>query len=182
MPEANEGAIGFFYSTYISYLSNTDISVEQIREIITEYHLNSTNIDYLALTNAYLNINEVDLALATIQLGNNYRSGENRLKYYALLSEIYERNGHHKEALEAYKQSRERLVDRAENTLVRALEGFKGDPKSAIDAAKFILQYMGGAERGYSTKQQVEISGKDGSPLTPPVIIFEPAKHDMQEK
>ena len=102
LPEANEGAIGFFYSTYISYLSNTDISVEQIREIITEYHLNSTNIDYLALTNAYLNINEVDLALATIQLGNNYRSGENRLKYYALLSEIYERNGHHKEALEAY--------------------------------------------------------------------------------
>lgn len=88
----------------------------------------------------------------------------------------------HPEALEAYKQSRERLVDRAENTLVRALEGFKGDPKSAIDAAKFILQYMGGAERGYSTKQQVEISGKDGTPLTLPVIIFEPAKHDMQEK
>jgi hypothetical protein len=84
----------------------------------------------------------------------------------------------HPEALEAYKQSRERLVDRAENTLVRALEAFKADPKSAIDAAKFILQYMGGEERGYSSRQKVEVTGKDGAPLAPLSIVIQPVKVD----
>jgi hypothetical protein len=90
----------------------------------------------------------------------------------------------HPEAWEAYKQSREKLVDRAENTLVKALEAFKADPKSAIDAAKFILQYMGGEERGYSSRQKVEVTGKDGAPIIPPSIIIQPVKveHDEKEK
>lgn len=88
----------------------------------------------------------------------------------------------HPEAWEAHKQAREKLVDRAEQTLIQAIEGFDIDARSAIDAAKFILQYMGGDERGYSFKQKVEVTGKEGAPIIPPTIIIKPVKVEHGEK
>lgn len=89
----------------------------------------------------------------------------------------------HPEAWNAHKQAREKLVDRAEQTLIQAIEGFDNDPKAALDAAKFIMQYMGGDERGYSFRQKVEVTGKDGSPLAPLSIVIQPVKaNDGEEK
>lgn len=88
----------------------------------------------------------------------------------------------HPEAWNAHKQAREKLVDRAEQTLIQAIEGFDNDPKAALDAAKFIMQYMGGDERGYSFRQKVEVTGKDGAPIIPPSIIIQPVKVKDAEK
>lgn len=114
-------------------------------------------------------------------------------KYYGIISATAKSLGvnrdnlsrylkRHPEAWDAYKEAREKLVDRAEQTLIQAVEGFDNDPKSAIDAAKFILQYMGGDERGYSSRQKVEVTGKDGTPLAPPSIIIQPVKVQDGEK
>lgn len=114
-------------------------------------------------------------------------------KYYGIISATAKSLGvnrdnlsrylkRHPEAWDAYKEAREKLVDRAEQTLIQAVEGFEDDPKSAIDAAKFILQYMGGDERGYSSRQKVEVTGKDGTPLAPPSIIIQPVKVQDGEK
>lgn len=114
-------------------------------------------------------------------------------KYYGIISATAQSLGvnrdnlsrylkRHPEAWDAYKEAREKLVDRAERTLIQAVEGFDNDPKSAIDAAKFILQYMGGDERGYSSRQKVEVTGKDGTPLAPPSIIIQPVKVKDGEK
>lgn len=82
----------------------------------------------------------------------------------------------HPEAWEAFKMAKEALLDRAEVCLIKAMDNQEEDPKSALDAAKFILQFHGGEERGYTNKQKVEVTGKDGEALLPQVVNIHPVE------
>lgn len=113
--------------------------------------------------------------------------GERLEKFYGIISATAKSLGVHRDSLarylkrhpeawEAFKMAREALLDRAEVCLIKAMDNQEDDPKSALEAAKFILQFHGGEERGYTNKQKLEVTGKDGTPLSPPAITIMPVK------
>ena len=102
LPLSNDNSVSFFYSAYLSVISNSDSNSDKFNSVLENYISSSKEIDYLIVANAYLNTNNTDKALAAIKKASITHSGEQELKYYAILSEVYQRNNNYKNALDAY--------------------------------------------------------------------------------
>lgn len=92
-----------FYSSYLTYLIKNG-SKQEVDSTINEY-LNAvpvTRIDWLTISNAYIQIEQFDNALDAVSHYNENPDVTENLKYQALISEIYEHLGRYQEALDAY--------------------------------------------------------------------------------
>ena len=95
----------YFYSNHITYLaSKTQRKVEEIKSIINQYttHVPYHFVDWLSISNAYLNIGEVDLAMDAIKKHKVNINKEQQARYYALLADIHKRKKNHEEAMNVY--------------------------------------------------------------------------------
>lgn len=87
----------------------------------------------------------------------------------------------HPEAQAAVEQGREKTVDTAESVLLRTIEGSLPGvtARDQIDAAKFLLTcFAKSKERGYASRVEAEVTGKDGAPLVPLTINIAPEIYD----
>ena len=93
-----------YYTSYLTYLIKHGTK-QDIEVIIKDYKviIPATHIDWLTLSNAYIKIGEYNDALQSILQYDNSLSNQ-RIKYQALLSEIYECLGRYEESLDAYKK------------------------------------------------------------------------------
>ncbi len=95
----------YFYSNHITYLaSQNQRKVEEIKSIINQYttHVSHHLVDWLSISNAYLNVDEIDLALGAIKRHQLNTNKEQQVRYYALLADIYKHKKNHEEAMNAY--------------------------------------------------------------------------------
>ena len=95
-----------FYSTYLTYLANyghdkNDIQVT-IDEYITISSMNGT--DWLSVANAYVEIGNASAAMDALTRHGKLINTPQRLKYQALLSQVYKSAGNYKEAMDVYEQ------------------------------------------------------------------------------
>ena len=102
LPLADANSVSYFYSTYLSNLSKQNPDVKDFDSALTNYISNSTNIDYLVVSNALLNMGKLADASKAIHLVNTFGSIEQELKYYALLSEINRQQKKYELALDSY--------------------------------------------------------------------------------
>ncbi len=93
--------ISFFYSVYLSYLVNLR-AWKEIEDAVNEYTraLPAEQIEWLSVASAY---NEIGKYNDAIQAVGHY-TGEQDIRYYAVVSNIYKNLGRYKEALEAYEE------------------------------------------------------------------------------
>ena len=95
----------YFYSNHITYLaSQNQRKVEEIKSIINQYttHVPYHLVDWLSISNAYLNVDEIDLALGAIKKHQLNANKEQQARYYALLADIHKHYKNHKEAMNVY--------------------------------------------------------------------------------
>lgn len=95
-----------FYTSYLTYLIKCGTK-QSIKDVIKEYQntIPASHIDWLTISNAYIKIEEYDNALSSIsQYDSNSAISDLKIKYQALISEIYERLGRYEESLGAYKK------------------------------------------------------------------------------
>lgn len=95
----------YFYSNHITYLaSQNQRKVEEIKSIINQYttHVSYHLVDWLSISNAYLNVDEIDLALGAIKRHQLNTNKEQQVRYYALLADIHKHKKNHEEAMNAY--------------------------------------------------------------------------------
>lgn len=94
-----------FYTSYITHIVKSGTNAE-IKNVIEEClnTIPSESVDWLPLTNAYIELGQYEDALQTIEqcMINSYAIDE--LKYKALISIIYEKLGRYEESLRAYKE------------------------------------------------------------------------------
>lgn len=96
-----------YYATYLSYMTLVEgVTKHDIDAIVTEYitEIQTEHIDWLSIANLYAHIGEVQLAYSFMQNCSLPRTPFERAKYYALFSDIYERQTMPLQALKAYKQ------------------------------------------------------------------------------
>lgn len=76
----------------------------------------------------------------------------------------------HPELKKNVQQGREKLLDRAESILIQILDGsLDASTGEKLEAAKYIMSTIG-KTRGYTTKTESEVTGKNGTPLAPIVV------------
>ena len=97
-------ALCTFYSSYMTYLTKYGTE-QEIHKVINNYQntIPASHIDWLTISNAYMKIGRYNDALQSILQYDNSLSNQ-RIKYQALLSEIYECLGRYEESLNAYKE------------------------------------------------------------------------------
>jgi hypothetical protein len=96
-----------YYATYLSYMTLVEgVTKNDIDAIVAEYitEIQTEHIDWLSIANLYAHIGEVQLAYSFMQNCSIPRTPFERAKYYALFSDIYERQTMPLQALKAYKQ------------------------------------------------------------------------------
>ena len=96
-----------YYATYLSYMTLVEgVTKNDIDDIVAEYitEIQTEHIDWLSIANLYAHIGEVQLAYSFMQNCSIPRTPFERAKYYALFSDIYERQTMPLQALKAYKQ------------------------------------------------------------------------------
>lgn len=96
---------GYFYSNYIIFLtSHRPDRVDEIRRILDIYidTVDSSYIDWLSVSYAYLNIGAPDLALEAVKRVKNIPNAQQQVRYYALLADIHKHKGEYEKALEGY--------------------------------------------------------------------------------
>lgn len=96
--------LGNYYSGYITYLIYDNFHRDTISKAVKGYveSVPEENIDYMTLANAYIKLEDFDNALEAASNYRRYRNTEPEHRYYALLSEIYQKQGKYKEALQHY--------------------------------------------------------------------------------
>ena len=94
-----------FYSNYLTYLATYGQDKNDIRIAIDEYiSISSTSdTDWLSVANAYLRIGDASAAMNALLRHGEVINTPQRLKYQALLSQIYKSAGRHKEAMDVYE-------------------------------------------------------------------------------
>ena len=104
---ANYQSKSILLATYLSYLAifeehNEQVICNAIKEYISiipkEY------IDWLAVANTYMTIGFKDEAVESLSKYEIAEDKKQNVKYYALLSELYDKKGLHYESLLAYKE------------------------------------------------------------------------------
>lgn len=94
-----------FYSCYLTYLANYGQDENEIRTAINDYiNISSTSgTDWLSVANAYLKIGDAPAAMDALSHHGEILNTSQRLKFHALLSQIYKLEGRHKEAMDTYE-------------------------------------------------------------------------------
>ena len=94
-----------FYSNYLTYLVKYRQNEKNIQTVIDNYiNLSRTNgTDWLSVANAYLEIGNTSAAMDALARHGEVINMPQRLKYQALLSQIYKSAGNYKEAMEVYE-------------------------------------------------------------------------------
>ena len=95
------------YATYLSYLTifeehNELILCNAINEYISD--IPEDYIDWFSVANTCLTIGEIEKALESLNKYSIKDDKKQNVKYYAILSELYDRKGLYQEALMAYKK------------------------------------------------------------------------------
>lgn len=109
LEECSMSIKGYFYSNYITFLTSykadeTDIIHHRINQYLNSIDPNL--IDWLSIANAYLNLNDMDLAMSALEKFNNNNNSnmQQQIKYYALLADIQKQRKDYKRALDTYLQ------------------------------------------------------------------------------
>ena len=94
-----------YYSSYLTYLIEYGSS-QEIDTLIDEYNdvVPAAKIDWLTISNAYLELERYDDALYAIGQYKKNPNANQEKKYKALTSEIYKNLGRYEEALDAYEK------------------------------------------------------------------------------
>lgn len=96
---------GYFYSNYIIFLtSHRPDRVAEVRRILDIYldSVDSSYIDWLSVSYAYLNIGDMTQAMEAIKRVNNISNAQQQVRYYALLADIHKHKGEYEKALDGY--------------------------------------------------------------------------------
>lgn len=96
---------GYFYSNYIIFLtSHRPDRVDEIRRLLDIYldSVDSSYIDWLSVSYAYLNIGDMTQAMEAIKRVNNIPNAQQQVRYYALLADIHKHRGEYEKALDGY--------------------------------------------------------------------------------
>lgn len=96
---------GYFYSNYIIFLtSHRPDRVAEVRRILDIYldSVDSSYIDWLSVSYAYLNIGDMTQAMEAIKRVNNIPNAQQQVRYYALLADIHMHKGEYEKALDGY--------------------------------------------------------------------------------
>ena len=99
------GRLGDFYSSYLTYLIKYGAE-QEVEKVIQDYKntVSASRIDWLTIANSYIKINRYEDALEAISKCSNDVEITKKLKYQAIISEIYQHLGRYKESLEAYQK------------------------------------------------------------------------------
>lgn len=94
-----------FYSSYLTYLVKYKKNGKDIQSLIEDYISISTSsgTDWLSVANAYLKIGNASSAMDALARHGKVINTSQRLKYQALLSQIYKYAGNYKEAMDIYE-------------------------------------------------------------------------------
>lgn len=96
---------GYFYSNYIIFLTSLRPDrVDEVKRILGIYidTVDSSYIDWLSVSYAYLNIGDADLTLDAVKRVNKIPNVQQKVRYYALLADIHKHRGEYEKALEGY--------------------------------------------------------------------------------
>lgn len=95
----------YFYSNYLTYLATYGQDEDDIRSAIDEYiSISSTSdTDWLSVANAYLKIGDESAAMDALSHHKKIRNVAQKVKFHALLADIYMQGEKYKEAMEAYE-------------------------------------------------------------------------------
>ena len=96
---------GYFYSNYLTYISSYNpVNYKDVIAIINKYieSVDYAYIDWLAISNAYININEIKLAKDALDHITKTNNVQQEIKYCALLADIYRKNKKYKDAMDVY--------------------------------------------------------------------------------
>lgn len=94
-----------FYSNYLTYLATYGQDKNDIRTAINDYiSISSTSgTDWLSVANAHVKIGDTSAAMDALARHGEVINTPQRLKYQALLSQIYKSAGNYKEAMDVYE-------------------------------------------------------------------------------
>lgn len=95
--------IANYYSEYLTYLVLVK-ETDKIKEVISVYTSEVPNdlLDYGSLSNAFIALEDYRKALEIIFKIEDFSEMDSKIRYYAILSEIYHKLGNYEAALEAY--------------------------------------------------------------------------------
>ena len=95
--------IANYYSEYLTYLVHVK-ETDKIKEVISVYTSEVPNdlLDYGSLSNAFIALEDYRKALEIIFKIEDFSEMDSKIRYYAILSEIYHKLGNYEAALEAY--------------------------------------------------------------------------------
>ena len=95
-----------FYSIYLTYLATYGQDENNIQIAIDEYLSISTTsgTDWLSVANAYVETGNTSAAMDALSRHGKPINVPQRLKYQALLSQVYKSAGNYKEAMDVYEQ------------------------------------------------------------------------------
>ena len=94
-----------FYATYLSLLRQNKREDEVIRQVAEEY-INSIPpdlIDWHEISVVNYHLGNYDEAIENAYRFKRYESIDSKVQHHAILSQVHQDAGHHKEALEAYR-------------------------------------------------------------------------------
>ncbi|MBR3984243.1 MAG: hypothetical protein IKJ92_04690 [Bacteroidaceae bacterium] len=94
-----------FYSNHLTYLVNYRQNEKNIQTVIDNYvNLSrASGTDWLSVANAYLKTGNASAAMDALFRHGKLINTPQRLKYQALISQIYKLEGKHKEAMDVYE-------------------------------------------------------------------------------
>ena len=94
-----------FYSNHLTYLATYKQDKNDIQTAINNYiGISSTSgTDWLSVANAYLEIGDAPAAMEAISHHGKILNAAQRIKYQALLADIYKLEGNYKKAMDAYE-------------------------------------------------------------------------------
>ena len=107
LPACSKEIQGYFYSTYITFLTSCKTANnDEIKRILNVYlaTIDSNQIDWPSVSGAYLSVGDIDLAMSAINRVKDITNAQQRVKYFALLAEMYRQQGDYVRALDSYLQ------------------------------------------------------------------------------
>lgn len=102
----NENLLGYFFSVYIVLCIEQNKDSNYIKELLNQYliMIDGDKVDWLTLAMAYAHLNNTDQALKSLSNFDDFHKIDRKIRYYALLSQIYQNVGNHKNALLSYEK------------------------------------------------------------------------------
>lgn len=106
LDKCNAKIKAYFYSNYLTYLATYGQDEDDIRVAIDKYVSisSSGDTDWLSVANAYLRIGDASAAMDALSCHNKIRNVAQKVKYHALLADIYKQGKNYKEAMDVYER------------------------------------------------------------------------------